>query len=62
MNAWANRLQRCQTPAWFRARHNRNLAEGGKLLDKVEAGQVRGEIAFFLPGRAGQKAREVRQP
>ena len=45
----------------IRARHNRNLAEGGKLWDKVEAGEVLGEIAFILPGRAGQKAREVRQ-
>lgn len=45
----------------IRARHNRNLAEGGKLWDKVEASEVLGEIAFILPGRAGQKAREVRQ-
>lgn len=45
----------------IRAQHNRNLAEGGKLWDKVEASAVLGEIAFILPGRAGQKAREVRQ-
>jgi hypothetical protein len=45
----------------IRARHNRNLAEGGKLWDKVEAGEVLGEIAFILPGRSGRKAREVRQ-
>ncbi|GAC1422050.1 MAG: hypothetical protein NVSMB6_23630 [Burkholderiaceae bacterium] len=45
----------------IRARHNRNLAEGGKLWDKVEASEVLGEIAFILPGRAGQEAREVRQ-
>ncbi|MBL4954762.1 IS4 family transposase, partial [Neobacillus sp. YIM B02564] len=45
----------------IRARHNRNLAEGGKLWDKVEASEVLGEIAFILPGRSGQKARQVRQ-
>jgi hypothetical protein len=45
----------------IRARHNRNLAEGSKLWDKVEASEVLGEIAFILPGRAGQKARQVRQ-
>ena len=27
----------------------------------MEAGEVLGEIAFILPERAGQKAREVRQ-
>ena len=45
----------------IRARHNRNLAEGGKLWDQVEASEVLGEIAFILPGRAGQKAWEVGQ-
>jgi hypothetical protein len=45
----------------IRARHNRNLAEGGKLWDKVEVGELLGKIAFILPGRAGQKARQVRQ-
>ena len=45
----------------IRARHNRNLAEGSKLWDKVEAGEVLGEIAFILPGRAGQKTRQVMQ-
>ena len=52
----------CHPADWLiRARHNRNLAEGGKLWDKVEGSEVLGEIAFILPGRAGQKAREVRQ-
>jgi len=45
----------------IRSQHNRTLREGGKLWDKVEAGEVLGEITFVLPGRAGQKAREVRQ-
>jgi hypothetical protein len=45
----------------IRARHNRNLAEEGKLWDQVKASEVLGDIAFILPGRAGQKAREVRQ-
>jgi hypothetical protein len=45
----------------IRAQHNRSLPEGGKLWDKVEAGEVLGEITFILPGRSGQKAREVRQ-
>ena len=42
-------------------RHNRNLAEGGKLWDKVKAVEVLGEIAFVLPGRAGKNACEVKQ-
>jgi hypothetical protein len=45
----------------IRAQHNRNLAEGDKLWDKVKAGEVLGEIAFILPGRAGHRAREVMQ-
>jgi hypothetical protein len=43
------------------SQHNRNLAEGGKLWDSVDASPVLGEITFILPGRAGQKAREVKQ-
>jgi hypothetical protein len=34
---------------------------GARLWDTVDASQVLGEIAFILPGRAGQKAREVKQ-
>jgi hypothetical protein len=45
----------------IRCQHNRSLEAGARLWDTVDAGQVLGEIAFILPGRAGQKAREVRQ-
>lgn len=51
-----------QPADWLiRSQYNRNLAEAGKLWDKVDASQALGEIAFILPGRAGQKAREVKQ-
>ncbi|SPD37505.1 transposase (plasmid) [Cupriavidus taiwanensis] len=57
------RAQELGQPAdWLiRSQHNRNLAEGGKLWDSVDASPVLGEITFILPGRAGQKAREVKQ-
>ncbi len=57
------RAQELGQPAdWLiRSQHNRNLAEGGKLWDSVGASPVLGEITFILPGRAGQKAREVKQ-
>jgi hypothetical protein len=45
----------------IRCQHNRSLEAGARLWDTVDAGQVLGEIAFILPGRAGQKAREVKQ-
>ena len=45
----------------IRARHNRNLAEAGKLWDKVEAGELLGEIAFILPGQAGLQLPGKRQ-
>lgn len=45
----------------IRCQHNRSLEAGARLWETVDAGQVLGEIAFVLPGRAGQKAREVRQ-
>jgi hypothetical protein len=53
------------TPAdWLvRAKHNRCLpeADGAKLWHYTTAGQPLGEITFTMPGRAGQKARTVRQ-
>jgi hypothetical protein len=57
------RAQELGRPAdWLiRSQHNRNLAEGGKFWDSVGASPVLGEITFILPGRAGQKAREVKQ-
>jgi hypothetical protein len=42
----------------IRARHNRNLAEGCKLWDKVEASEVLGEIAFILLVCAVNAARD----
>jgi hypothetical protein len=45
----------------IRSQHNRSLDESGRLWDHVEAGEVLGEITFILPGRAGRRAREVRQ-
>ncbi|MBB5441803.1 MULTISPECIES: IS4 family transposase [unclassified Paraburkholderia] len=45
----------------IRCQHNRSLGAGARLWDTVDASQVLGEIAFILPGRAGQKAREVKQ-
>jgi Transposase Tn5 dimerisation domain/Transposase DNA-binding len=45
----------------IRCQYNRSLGAGAKLWDTVDASQVLGEIAFILPGRAGQKAREVKQ-
>jgi len=45
----------------IRCQHNRSLEAGARLWDTVDASQVLGEIAFILPGRAGQKAREVKQ-
>jgi hypothetical protein len=51
-----------QPADWLiRSQYNRNLGETGKLWDRVGASQALGEITFILPGRAGQKAREVKQ-
>jgi hypothetical protein len=51
-----------QPADWLiRSQYNRNLGETGKLWDRVEASQALGEITFILPGRAGHKAREVKQ-
>ena len=51
-----------QPADWLiRSQYNRNLGETGKLWDRVDASQALGEITFILPGRAGQKAREVKQ-
>ncbi|QRQ83739.1 IS4 family transposase [Cupriavidus oxalaticus] len=45
----------------IRSQHNRSLGAEGKLWEAVEASEALGEITFILPGRAGQKAREVKQ-
>jgi hypothetical protein len=45
----------------IRSQHNRKLSEASRLWETVEASAVLGEISFILPGRAGQKAREVKQ-
>jgi hypothetical protein len=51
-----------QPADWLiRSQYNRNLGETGKLWDRVDASQALGEITFILPGRAGQKARELKQ-
>lgn len=57
------RAQELGQPAdWLiRSQHNCNLADGGKLWDSVGASPVLGEITFILPGRADQKARQVKQ-
>ncbi len=55
--------QALDTPAdWLvRAKHNRCLPGGEKLWAHTSAGEALGEIAFTMPSRHGQKAREVRQ-
>jgi len=45
----------------IRSQHNRALKDEEKLWDKVHASNVLGHISFVLPGRSGQKAREVKQ-
>ncbi|XXA09309.1 IS4 family transposase [Paraburkholderia sp. A3BS-1L] len=61
--ALMKRAQELGEPAdWLiRSQHNRALKDEEKLWDKVHAGNVLGHISFVLPGRSGQKAREVRQ-
>jgi len=55
--------QALATPAdWpVRAQHNRCLPGGEKLWAHASGGATLGEIAFTMPSRHGQKAREVRQ-
>ncbi|MDW3684256.1 IS4 family transposase [Cupriavidus sp. CV2] len=61
--ALMQRAEELGQPAdWLiRSQHNRNLGAEAKLWNEVEASEALGEITFILPGRAGQKAREVRQ-
>ncbi|ANB71758.1 transposase (plasmid) [Paraburkholderia phytofirmans OLGA172] len=61
--ALMQRAQELGEPAdWLiRSQHNRALKDEEKLWDKVHAGNVLGRISFVLPGRSGQKAREVKQ-
>lgn len=61
--ALMRRAQELGHPAdWLiRSQHNRSLRAEAKLWEAVQASEVLGTITFILPGRAGQKAREVRQ-
>ena len=63
MAALMTRAEALGQPAdWLiRSQHNRTLEGNGRLWETVETSGVLGEISFILPGRAGQKAREVRQ-
>ena len=45
----------------LRSQHNRTLPDGGKLWDKVTAGEPVGRIQFTLAARQAQPARAVRQ-
>ncbi len=45
----------------LRSQHNRTLPGGGKLWDKVTAGEPVGRIHFTLAARQAQPARAVRQ-
>lgn len=51
----------CPADWLIRSQHNRTLPEGGKLWDQVTASVPLGTIRFTMPGRAGQKSREVQQ-
>ncbi|MCY0385786.1 IS4 family transposase [Robbsia sp. Bb-Pol-6] len=57
------RAQALGQPAdWLiRAQHDRVLDDHARLWETLDASDVLGEITFILPGRAGQKAREVKQ-
>jgi Transposase Tn5 dimerisation domain len=61
--ALMQRAQELGEPAdWLiRSQHNRALKDEEKLWEKVHASNVLGHISFVLPGRSGQKAREVKQ-
>jgi transposase Tn5 family protein/transposase-like protein len=61
--ALMQRAQELGEPAdWLmRSQHNRALKGEASLWETVHAREVLGHISFVLPGRGGQKAREVRQ-
>jgi hypothetical protein len=61
--ALMQRAQELGEPAdWLmRSQHNRALKGEASLWETVHASEVLGHISFVLPGRGGQKAREVRQ-
>jgi Transposase Tn5 dimerisation domain/Transposase DNA-binding len=61
--ALMQRAQELGEPAdWLmRSQHNRALKGEASLWETVHASEVLGHISFVLPGRSGQKAREVRQ-
>ncbi|EIM96675.1 transposase, IS4 family protein, partial [Paraburkholderia hospita] len=61
--ALMQRAQELGNPAdWLiRSQHNRALKDEEKLWDKVHASTALDHISFVLPGRSGQKAREVKQ-
>jgi hypothetical protein len=61
--ALMQRAQELGEPAdWLiRSQHNRALKGEAHLWETVHASEVLGHISFVLPGRSGQKAREVRQ-
>jgi hypothetical protein len=61
--ALMRRAQELGEPAdWLiRSQHNRALKGEAKLWETVHASEVLGQISFVLPGRGGQKAREVKQ-
>ena len=51
-----------QMADWLvRSQHNRSLPDGGKLWDRMSAGEPLGMIRFTLNALPGQRAREVRQ-
>ncbi|CAE6893298.1 IS4 family transposase ISAzo5 [Paraburkholderia domus] len=61
--ALMQRTQELGEPAdWLmRSQHNRALKGEASLWETAHASEVVGHISFVLPGRSGQKAREVRQ-
>ncbi|MFP3646157.1 IS4 family transposase [Paraburkholderia sp. SIMBA_054] len=61
--ALMQRAQELGNPAdWLiRSQHNRALKDEEKLWDKVHASTALDHISIVLPGRSGQKAREVKQ-
>jgi hypothetical protein len=61
--ALMQRAQELGEPAdWLmRSQHNRTLKGEASLWETVHASELLGHISFVLPGRGGQKAREVRQ-
>jgi hypothetical protein len=60
MHEFMVRAQRQPDLDWLiRATHNRCLAEGGKLWDRLAKSPVVGEVAFTLPARPGRPSRPV---